>query len=200
VGSGGARITFLLVLCGAMLHTTPSAADDARPPSVTVSLLDTLMVPGDYDVSVAETSLKAGLAAGLAVSVDVLMLSPLELGAQALVLQRDSDDPQLAHSTLVHVGGHAGAAFVLREGVVLGAAALIGMDSLDFRDAETLTTGLGLGLAGHADVRLYRWVWLRGQVGALWQPFGGQAASDVTMPPTPFFGLGLALGVPATPD
>ena len=186
----------VLALCSATLPPTPAEADDERPPVVVISMLDTLMLAGNYDVSIADASLRAGQAAGLGLFADVLALAPLELGAQALVLQRDSDDPQLAHSTLMHFGGHAGAAFMLRDGVLLGAAVLVGADTLAFRDAETLTTGLGLGLVGHADVRVYRCLWLRGQVGALWQPYGGHRATDVTMPPSPFVALGLALGVP----
>ena len=96
----------------------------------------------------------------------------------------------------MQIGAHAGAAFMLRDGVLLGAAALIGVDRLDFDDAEASTTGLGLGLLGHVDVRLYQCLWLRGQVGALWQPTGGHRTTDVTMPPSPFFGLGFALGIP----
>jgi hypothetical protein len=189
-------MAFALASWSALLPATRAEADDVRPPAVVLSMLDTLLLAGDYEVSIADASLRAGPAAGLALFADGHVLAPLELGVQALVLQRDSDDPQLAHSTLMHFGGHVGAAFMPRDGVLLGAAALIGVHKLDFRDAQATTTGLGLGLLGHADVRLYECLWLRGQVGALWQPTGGHRATDVSMPPTPFFGLGFALGFP----
>ena len=188
---------FLLAWLSAALPAMHAAADDARPPVVTVSMLGTWMLPGAYDVSVAETSLDAGPAAGLALQVDTVLLAPFSIGAQALVLQRDSDDPLLSHSTVSHVGGQVGALFVVHDAVLLGAAALVGLQSVAFSDAEALTQGLGLGLIGHASVRMPHWLWLRAQVGMLWQPTGGQDATDVTMPPTPFFGLGLLLGVPA---
>ena len=162
-----------------------------------MAIFDTLMLAGDYDVSVADRSLRAGPAGGAGLSVDFLGLSPLQLGAQALVFQRDSHDAQLSPSTLTHLGAHVGAAFVPRADLMLGAALLVGAQTLDFDDADTLTTGLGLGLVGDVGVRLYGALWLRGQVGLLWQPIGGNDATDVTMPPTPFFGLGTALALPA---
>ena len=150
-------MAFALALWSVLLPATRAEADDARPPPppvVVISMLDTLMLAGDYEVSIADASLRAGPAAGLALFAEGLAFAPLELGAQAMVLQRDSEDPQLAHSALMHFGAHAGAAFMLRDGVLLGAAALIGVDRLDFDDAEASTTGLGGGLVRPHNVNL----------------------------------------------
>jgi hypothetical protein len=189
-----------VLLCQLSLPTLAAAerAPDAPPtaPTYAFSAQDLMLLPGDYDVSVADTSLQAGFGAGLELSVEVYALSGVDLGAQAWMLRRDSDDPWLDTSTLSHLGVHAGPMLVRTRDVQLSAVALVGYHVVSFEDAEELTTGLGVGVLACVSLRVLHWVWVRAQLGLLAQPLGGHDASDVTLPPTGLVGFGFSLANP----